>query len=146
LAERLLEDEALRGNLDDATWAPIQDWLLQVARRVAAGTVGLGDSAAQPVLDQARRTLKALVGALAAALTVGTASAEFPSRVESLAPDLQPPVVDAAAVGRVREALRGAARQLTTARADGPTAAARLVAALEARPPTVAPPRPRRTA
>jgi hypothetical protein len=145
LAERLLDDERLRGDLDDATWAPIQDWLLRVAGRVAARTDGLGDAAAQPVLDQAWHVLTALVGALTSALAVETASAEFASRVASLAPDLQPPVVDAAAAPHVGEALRQAARQLTAARADGPTAAARLVAALETRPTSMAPPGPPRT-
>lgn len=143
LAERLLEDETLRGDLDDATWAPIQAWLLRVAHRVATGTLRLDDAAAQPVLDQAWRVLKALTGALAEALAVGTGSAEFASRVDSLMPHLQPPVVDAAAAPQTREALRQAVRQLTAARADSPTAAARLVRALEAPSTDVAPARPR---
>ena len=59
LAERLLEDEALRGDLDDATWQPIQDWLLAEAARLATATEGLDDAAAAAVLDRAQVTLRA---------------------------------------------------------------------------------------
>ena len=134
LAERLLEDETLRGDLDDETWAPVQDWLLRMAARAAAGTDGLDETAAQAVLDRAWSVLKGLVGGLTAALAVGTDSVEFASRVESIAPHLQPPVVDAASGAEVRPALQRVARQLVAAGADGPTTAARLVDVLEPRP------------
>jgi hypothetical protein len=127
----LLEDEALRGDLDDVTWAPLQAWVLRVAGRVAAGTAGVDDPAAQAILDRASRVLKAVVAALASALAVGTGSAEFARRVASLDGDLQPPVLEAAHARQAREILRQTARQLAAAQADGPTAAARLVEALE---------------
>lgn len=60
LAERLLEDERLRRGLDDETWQPIQDWLLQGATLAAAATSGLSDAAADDVLDQASRVLREL--------------------------------------------------------------------------------------
>lgn len=60
LAERLLEDERLRGDLDDEAWQPIQDWLLQGAALVAAATSGLDDATANDVLDEASRVLRQL--------------------------------------------------------------------------------------
>jgi hypothetical protein len=137
----LLEDEAVRGDLDDATWGPLQAWLLRVVHRVAVGTDGMEDAAAQAVLDRAWRVLKPLVGSVGSALRAGTSSAEFTTRVESLDEDLQSPLVDRADVPHVRDALQQAARALANSHADGPTAAARLVEALELGSRHSAPPR-----
>src|SRR5215207_4883523 len=71
LAERFLEDEALRGDLDDATWQPLQGWLLAVIRRLAASTEGLGDDAAQPILDAGQARLRPVVAELADVLSDG---------------------------------------------------------------------------
>ena len=49
IAERLLEDEALRGDLDDATWQPVQGWLLARVRLLATST-------AAPVASVTART------------------------------------------------------------------------------------------
>lgn len=58
LAEWLLEDERLRGDLDDDTWQPIQDWLLVEARRLAAETAGLSEEQADAALARAREDLR----------------------------------------------------------------------------------------
>ncbi len=68
LAERLLDDEALRGSLDDATFQPIQDWLLVEAARLAASTDGLDDATAAPLLDRGLRTLREAARTRVAAL------------------------------------------------------------------------------
>ena len=132
LAERLLEDEALRDDLDDATWQPIQDWLLAVVRRVAASTVGLDDAAAQPVLDDAQARLRSAVTTLTDALGAGPGAGDFAQRLEPLHGELQPPIVEAARARRVHAALRSAARELAAEGADPASAAARLVGALDA--------------
>src|SRR5829696_7488123 len=43
LAERLMEDEALRGNLEDVAWQPIQDWALELLGDLARRTKNLDD-------------------------------------------------------------------------------------------------------
>ena len=58
LAERLLEDEALRGDLEDDAWQPVQTWLLEQVGQLAATTAGLNDSAAQVVLDDGEARLR----------------------------------------------------------------------------------------
>ena len=58
LAVRLLEDEALRGELTDDAWMPVQSWLLERVRHLAATTAGLDDSAARRVLDDAETELR----------------------------------------------------------------------------------------
>jgi hypothetical protein len=58
LAERFLEDEALRGELEDDAWQPVQDWLLGQVKQLAASTAGLDDSSAQAVLDDAETRLR----------------------------------------------------------------------------------------
>jgi len=131
LAERLLEDEALRGDLDDATWQPIQDWLLAVVKRVAASTAGLDDTAAQPILDQAQARLRAAVVALGEALAAGPAAPDFIQRLEAVQGELRPPIVDGARAGQARSALRSVAVDVAGAGADRATAAQRLVSAIE---------------
>jgi len=142
LAERLLEDEALRDDLDDATWQPIQDWLLAVVRRVASSTVGLDDAAAQPVLDDGQARLRSAVTTLADALGAGTGAGDFAQRLEPLHGELQPPIVEAAQARRMHAALRSAARELAAERADSATASARLIGALDARDGADQPPAP----
>ena len=142
LAERLLEDEALRDDLDDATWQPIQDWLLAAVRRVASSTVALDDAAAQPVLDDGQARLRSVVTTLTDALTAGPGAGDFARRLEPLHGELQPPIVEAERARRVHAALRSAARELAAERADPATAAARLAGALDAGASVPVPPAP----
>ena len=132
LVEGLLEDERLRGDLDDATWQPIQDWLLRAAERVAAATAGRDDAAAQPSLDAGRATLREMATTLADALGAGTGAADFAARLEPLHHLLRPPLVKSQRARLAHAALRDAAMALAASGADGPAAAAQLVAALEA--------------
>jgi hypothetical protein len=134
LAERLLEDESLRGGLDDQTWAPVQDWLLREAHRAAVRTEGLDDAAAEAELDRTWERLRDLGNGLSAALEAGTGSPEFTRRVDALGADLRPPVMSTSAARKVRAQLQATAKELAAAGADGPTAAARLVAVLETAP------------
>jgi len=131
LAERLLEDEALRDDLDDATWQPIQDWLLAVVRRVAASTAGLDDAAAQPILDAGQARLRSAVTTLTDALGAGPGG-DFAQRLEPLHGELQPPIVEPAQARRVHAALRSAARELAAERTEPAAAAVRLAGALDA--------------
>jgi hypothetical protein len=128
LAERLLEDEALRGDLDDATWQPIQDWMLVQAHRIAAATTGMDDAAAQPVLDNGQAALRQVATTLADALAAGTTSPNFAQRIEPLHKQVRPPLVDAARARRVHAALRAVVSELVAQQVDSATAAARLAA------------------
>jgi hypothetical protein len=132
LAEQWLEDEALRGDLDDATWQPIQDWLLAVASRAAAATAGQDDAEAEPVLDSVRADVKALASTLTDALQAGTGATDFAPQLEALHHHLRPPVVERERLPRVHAALRDATAEVVRSRADGPTAAAQVVGALGA--------------
>ena len=130
LAERFLEDEALRGDLDDATWQPLQDWLLTVITRLADSTRGLGDDAAQPMLDAGQARLRQVVAELADVLSDGTGAPRFAARLTAVAEHLRPPLVEPSDTAAMAAAVRAAAEGLASAQADGPTAAGRLAAAL----------------
>jgi hypothetical protein len=140
ISERLLEDESLRGSLDDATWQPIQDWILAAATRAAAATSGLDDAAAEPVLNQAQVALRNVAATLVHALEAGPGTPDLATRLEPLHHHARPPLVERAHTRRVHAALRQVARQLGAERVDPPTAAARLVAAFQARAGAPAPP------
>ena len=132
LAERWLEDESLRGNLDDQTWQPIQDWLLGVAARVATATAGQDEATAQPLLDQAHAVGTAVARILAEALGTDGSPADLAHHLEPLHRELRPPIVEPDRASRVHAALRAAVSELSHSPAEGPMRAARLTAALEA--------------
>jgi hypothetical protein len=81
LAERFLEDEALRGDLEDAAWQPIQDRLLREAEQLAASTADMDDAQARPILDrgQARIRQRAAEMVAAAAASGERARGERPT-------------------------------------------------------------------
>jgi hypothetical protein len=130
LAERFLENEALRGDLDDATWQPVQDWLLLGVKQLALSTSGLDDAAAEPLLDAGQTGLRQVVGDLVDALSVEAGDPAFVERIADVVARLQPPLVEAANVASTAAALQAAAQDLASAGADGLTAAARLTAVL----------------
>ena len=132
LAERWLEDESLRGDLDDQTWQPIQDWLLVVAARVATATAGQDEATAQPLLDQAQAAGTALARILVDALGADGPPADLGHHLEPLHQELRPPIVEPDRAARVDAALRAAVAELSHSPAEGPLMAARLTAALEA--------------
>lgn len=132
IAERLLEDEALRGDLDDATWQPIQDWLLARVHHLAASTAPLEDTAAESALESGAGLLRNAAGTLVSALEAA-GTTEAATRLESIHRDLRTPLIDPNVDARaVRGALRDAAYAIAQPSADAPTAAARLVKALSA--------------
>lgn len=129
LAERLLDDESLRGDLDDTTWQPLQDWLLAVAARLAAATVDLDEEAARAYLDRGRRVLVGVARAAAEVLDAGASAADVARGVEPLVAAVGPPVFSAAHADEARAALRQAARQVSAER-PSPAYAARQLAAI----------------
>ena len=74
-AERLLEDERLRGSLTDDEFQPLLDWALATVERAAAPTTGEPDAAA----DQ--RVNAALAKIREALLTVNALAEERPVRL-----------------------------------------------------------------
>jgi hypothetical protein len=132
LAERWLEDESLRDDLDDQTWQPIQDWLLAVAARVGSATAGQDDATAQPLLDQAQVVGTALARTLAGILGRGVSSNDLGQYLEPLRGELRAPIVEPDRAITVQAAVQATLVELRHTSADGPTRAARLTAALDA--------------
>ncbi len=132
LAERLLEDEALRGGLDDATWQPIQSWLLRAIARIAASTSGLDAPRAQRALDEGQAALREVVSILGAALSTPTLSPTFATHLRALQAQVRPPLFEPTQAARVRQALAVAAERLRVQAADAAAAATALARALEA--------------
>jgi hypothetical protein len=132
LAERWLEDESLRGDLDDQTWQPIQDWLLAVAARVGSTTAGRDDATAQPLLDQAQLVGTALARTLAGMLGPGVSPNSVGRYLEPMLSELRPPIVEPERAAAVQAAVQATLADLSYVSADGPTKAARLTAALDA--------------
>lgn len=102
LAERFLEDERLRGVLDDATWQPLQDWLLRAAHTVAAATADLNDALAEELLDEGSSQAREIARVLADLL--GDGEVPGPYDLEDL---LHPPLFDE---GRAIQAQRALGR------------------------------------
>jgi hypothetical protein len=138
LAERWLEDESLRGDLDDQTWQPIQDWLLAVAARVGSATAGQDDASAQRLLDQAQVVGTALARTLAGMCGPGVSPNDFGQYLEPLRAELRAPIVEPGRAATVQAAVQATLAALSHASADGPTRAARLTAALDAGLPATA--------
>jgi hypothetical protein len=131
LAEAWLEDESLRGDLDDQTWRPIQDWLLGVADRIARSTAGQDDRAAQLVLEQVSHQARAVARILTRALASDLPAREL-SRVFDLpAGQLQPPLIERPRLPAVRAALQATLAAQTRHTSDRPTLAGHLTAALD---------------
>ena len=95
-AERLLEDERLRGVLTDDEFQPLLDWALAASDGLADGTVGLSDDEAAGVMDaglgQVRDVVQAAGGAVSAMLEAGTSgrNAELARLPGLVAPPLVP--------------------------------------------------------
>lgn len=131
LAERFLEDEALRGDLDDATWQPVQDWLLRACGRVAAATASQDDRTAHLVLEKSGRRLRDIGRTLAGALA---APQMAPSLEEALAPLvvlLGPPLVTPKQAKGAAMRIQKAARIAAATHLSPSETASRVVAALE---------------
>jgi hypothetical protein len=130
LAERLLEDETLRGNLEDMAWQPIQDWALEILGDLARRTKDLDDPEAAPVLDRAYSSLRQAIGALADIAEHGPESSEVSKPMETLRATLVPPLMDAR-TGSVRaDRAAAVAARLKADRATSAHAANRLISAL----------------
>ena len=132
LAERLLEDERLRGDLDDATWQPIQDWLLVTAGRLARGTQGLTNRVADERLNLGRRALKETAQVIHAALAADADRSRTGALLGELTPLLVPAVVPARQAPARDARLRQAGERIQAEALNSPAAAACIVAALAA--------------
>ena len=75
-AERILDDEGLRGDLADDEFQPLLDWALMAADRIAAGTAGLSDDEADQRLDAQIARVKDAVRLAAEAVAAHTRGAE----------------------------------------------------------------------
>jgi hypothetical protein len=139
LAERLLEDETLRGDLDDATWQPLQDWLLAAAGRCAASTAGQTEDQSGPALAAAQSALRDLAHALTNLVTSASADV-YSAGLDELSPMLvEPLVADPAAA---RAALADVPGRATPGEADPVDVATAITAALDAVSDTPAPSEP----
>jgi hypothetical protein len=130
LAERLVEDEALRGSLEDAAWQPIQDWALELLGDLARRTKDLDDAQAASVLDRAYASLRQAIGALADIIEHGPDSSEVSKPMETLRATLKPPLVDARTGSVLADRAAAAAARLKADRATSAHAANRLISAL----------------
>lgn len=121
--ERLAEDEALRGDLTDDGYLPLQRWAFDQLTRAARDAVRTKDPSA---------TMDAAADAVRETLSAAVAVAESGDRADlaDLARQLQPPAIDASAVAAVRGALQqlvlhtdpdANANVLATALAVGPS-------------------------
>lgn len=68
-AERLLEDESLRGDLADEEYQPLLDWALATSDQVVARTATPSDAEADVVVDAALGQLREVVRSAARAIT-----------------------------------------------------------------------------
>lgn len=116
--ERLLENEALRGDLTDAGFNPIVDWATTALTAAAHEAARAADEEAQRRMDEAEAAVKRLVGAV-----VQAAQSHARNDVRALAAD---PAVAGSIATRVRlSAIRWRLGQ------DADANAARLIRALE---------------
>ena len=67
-AGRILDDEALRGDLADDEFQPLLDWALAEADHAAASTARLSDSEADARIDRRLQTIREVVRAASAAI------------------------------------------------------------------------------
>jgi hypothetical protein len=130
LAERLMEDETLRGNLEDAAWQPIQDWALEILGDLARRTKDLDDAQAAPVLDRAYASLRQAIGALADITEHGPDSSEVSKPMETLRATLVPPLVDVDTGSVLADRAAAVAARLEADRATSAHVANRLISAL----------------
>ncbi len=125
IAERLLEDESLRGDLDDASWQVVQDWLLRVLERAQASALSAADVTS--VEGELRSVGRAVVETVEAAADGGDATASAANLGQLLGSLL----FDRSNKARASRALASAARALRARPAPPAEAARQLVAALD---------------
>jgi hypothetical protein len=122
-AERLLDDERLRGDLTDEEFQPLLDWALTAIDRVV---VAESDQDVDAAMDQIRTVIQAISDALVSApdITEEDFAAQLRVALDSLAPPLVP-----ARVGEAdRQAVLADVREIAGQKADlsGPEIAERL--------------------
>lgn len=115
MAERLLEDERLRGDLTDDEFRPLLDWALAASDTLAARTARLADDRADALLDAGLGQIKDVVlaagAAVAAMLEAGAGARD--SELARLAELVRPPLVPDDAVGEARARLSTGLESIT---------------------------------
>ena len=110
-AERLLEDEQLRGSMTDEELNPLLEWALATVDRVAAATAGESDAVADERIERAVATIRRVfaaadrVLALAARRTGKDLNTEVQSLIDAATPPLVPPDEVASRRARITAAL-----------------------------------------
>ena len=123
-AERLLEDERLRGSLTDDEFGPLLQWALATVDRVAATTAGQPDALADRRIDEALAAIHRVIGTIDRALTRHSegSAREVAAELRSLPADagsLAPPGEQAGARARLSAALDRLLRQRAGPSAPG---------------------------
>lgn len=114
-AERLLEDERLRGDLTDDEVQPLLDWALAQSDALAARTAGLADEQAERVIDDGLARIKdAMQAAGGAVLAMADSGAEARNAELARLPDsIGPPLVGEERQAEVRSTLADALAPVT---------------------------------
>jgi hypothetical protein len=131
-----LEDEALRGDLEDAAWQPIQDWAIERIADLARRANGLDDDEAVLMLESAYRSLRKVTVTLADLAALEPRSTEATERLEALRAALTPPLVDVGVGSRLVDLAAEAVASLQEEQATSANIASRLVSALRGPVPT----------
>jgi hypothetical protein len=130
IAERLLEDESLRGDLDDDTWQPLQDAMLKLAHGYVSQLSPQVDAAA--AVDEGHAALRQLGQCLVAAIESGQASTADASEQDRLGEILVSTVVGLPGSAAVLNRVRSITTELAQQKIDSTTAAQAMNEALVA--------------
>ena len=135
-AERLLEDERLRGNLTDDEFQPLLDWALAAVDGVAIQTSRASDDTAETRVDAAVAAVRQILVAIDRAIGERELLSrdEFAARLSEATDALAPPLVQNQALAAVRARVAEAVDRIADEKdeLDGPALTARLAEALAA--------------
>lgn len=121
LAERLLDDESLRGNLDDESWRPLQGLLLSLVKRYSANIDTTANVSAS--IDTGHRTFRDLGEALVFILEASPDDSQLEDAWTRLRNLLVAPVIGIPNVDATLANIRAIVADLAARRIDTPTAA-----------------------
>ncbi len=109
-AERLLEDEALRGDLADEEYRPLLDWALAASDQLVARTASHSDAEADEVVEaglgQLREVVRTAARAITAMLDDGPEARD--AELREIVATVGPPLVQSESVGSSRMTLMAA--------------------------------------
>jgi len=114
-AERLLEDESLRGDLTDNEFLPLLDWALAAIDPIASRTIGLNDGQAETMIERGHSQVREAVrvaGEAIAAVSQGDVEARGRA-LRDLPAALGVPLVPETMLETARDRLKSAVEILT---------------------------------